>query len=98
MNSVEISSDALTDLEIGVDFYEKQDPGVGEHFLSTLKAEIDGLSFTGGIHKKVYKDLHRLVCRKFPFAIFYAFDARSVLVVAVGDCRREPEWIREHLD
>lgn len=74
-----------------------QDPGVSEHFLSTLRAEIDGLKITGGIHRQLHKNLHRLVCRRFPFAVFYELREETAIVVAVIDCRREPEWIREHL-
>jgi hypothetical protein len=42
MIQVRISSDALEDLEDGFQFYELQEPGLGDFFLSQLRADIDG--------------------------------------------------------
>jgi plasmid stabilization system protein ParE len=95
---VRISSDALDDLNDGFRFYEAQEPGLGEYFLSQLRADIDGLMITAGIHRQPHRHLHRLLSRRFPYAIFYEFKASHALVVAVVDCTRDPDWIRSHLD
>jgi len=52
MIQVRISSDALDDLKDGFQFYELQEPGLGNYFLSQLRADIDGLKITTGIHRK----------------------------------------------
>jgi len=31
-------------------FYEEQEPGLGDYFSSQLRADIDGLKITAGIH------------------------------------------------
>ena len=98
MIQVHISGDALDDLNEGFWFYEVQEPGLGDYFLSQLRADIDGLKITAGIHRMPYRGLHRLVSHRFPFAIFYECDAERALVIAVVDCRRDPEWIKAHLD
>jgi plasmid stabilization system protein ParE len=95
---VRISSDALDDLEEGFRFYELQEPGLGDYFLSQVRADIDGLKITAGIHRKPHLHLHRLLSRRFPYAIFYEFEDTYVLIVAVVDCRCDPDWISEHLD
>jgi len=46
MIQVRISSDALDDLEDGFQFYELQEPGLGDYFISQLRADIDGLRIT----------------------------------------------------
>jgi len=97
MNKVEISADAILDLEEGYDFYEEQEFGAGDYFLSQIKAEINGFKVNGGDHKLVFKDLHRSISKKFPYSVFYTYQADTVLVVAVVDNRRDPDWIREHL-
>ena len=48
MIQVRISSDALDDLEDGFQFYELQEPGLGDYFLSQLRADIDGLKINQG--------------------------------------------------
>jgi len=48
---VSISSDAEADLAEGYWFYERQSPGLGDYFRSCLIADIDSLSYYGGIHE-----------------------------------------------
>lgn len=98
MIQVRISSDALDDLNDGFRFYEAQEPGLGDYFLSQLRADIDGLKITAGIHRQSHRHLHRLLSRKFPYAIFYEFEDSHALIVALVDCRRDPDWIISHLD
>jgi hypothetical protein len=66
-------------------------------FSSQIRSDIDGLKITAGIHLQTHRDLHRLISRRFPYAIFYRFNSDEALVLAVVDCRREPEWIEQHL-
>ena len=98
MIQVRIAGDALQDLEDGFQFYEAQERGLGDYFLSQLRADIDGLKITAGIHRQPHRHLHRLLSRKFPYAIFYEFEGSYALVVAVVDCRRDPDWIAQHLE
>lgn len=98
MIKVGISDEAFSDLEDGFWFYEAQEAGLGDYFSSCLRADIDGLKISGGIHRRVYRDYHRLLSKTFPYAVFYTIDGDTVTVWAVVDCRRDPNWIRRHLD
>lgn len=98
MIRIRISGDALEDLNDGFWFYEAQEPGLGDYFASQLRADIEGLKVTAGIHRQPHKHLHRLLSRKFPYSIHYEFGDDEVLVIAVVDCRRDPDWIKSHLD
>jgi len=66
MIKITISEDALVDLHDGFDFYEEQEVGLGDYFSSQLRADIDGLKITAGIHLQTHRDLHRLLSHKFP--------------------------------
>ncbi len=92
-----IAGPARRDLDEGYQFYESQEAGVGEYFLSSVRADIDGLRISAGIHAIVYHDYHRLLCRTFPFAVYDTKAGREVTIYAVVDCRRDPAWIRGHL-
>jgi plasmid stabilization system protein ParE len=98
MIQIRISGDALDDLNDGFWFYEAQEFGLGDYFLSQLRADIDGLKITAGMHRQVHRQLHRLLSRRFPYAIYYEFNAHEALVIAVVDCRRDPGWIKAHLE
>ncbi len=41
---IEISSDALIDLEEGFDFYQRQAQGLGAYFISCLTSDIEALN------------------------------------------------------
>ena len=67
-------------------------------FATSLRADIEGLKVTGGIHRQIFQDYRRLLSRVFPYAVFYTFENGEVIVWAVVDCRRDPDWIQKHLD
>jgi hypothetical protein len=87
---------AMADLEVGFDFYEKQEAGLGDYFLNSLFADVDSLKLYGGIHRKVL-GFHRSLARRFPFAIYYEMESEQIFVRAILDCRRDPQWIRKKL-
>ena len=97
MISIRISEDALQDLNDGFLFYEAQEPGLGDYFAACLRADIESLRISAGIHRLVYEDYHRLLSRVFPCGIFYTVESECATVWAIVDLRRDPAWIRQHL-
>src|SRR5688572_32851737 len=87
--TLNILPSAKDDLAEGAAFYERQEPSMGGYFLDSLSTDIDSLVITGGTHRKVF-GFHRLLSKKFPYAIYYVCDEREVEVRAVLDCRRNP--------
>ena len=94
---IQILDQAEQDLIEGFHFYEEQQAGLGSYFLTNLYADIESLRLYGGIHAKPYKGHHRLLSKRFPFAIFYTVEKDTALISAVVDCRRDPAWIRSKL-
>jgi plasmid stabilization system protein ParE len=94
---IEILDSAKRDLIDGFHFYEEQGAGLGSYFLTNLYTDIESLRIYCGIHSKPYKDYHRLLAKRFPFAVFYKVEENSVRIYAVLDCRRNPSWIRKQL-
>ena len=95
--TLEILDLAQNDLIEGFYFYEGQEAGLGVYFLDSLYSDIDSLRFFGGIHRKAYKNLHRALSKRFPFAIYYTLEGEMVRIRSVVDCRKHPSWIRTHL-
>lgn len=93
---IQILSAAEQDLEEGYQFYESQVAGLGTYFLETLFSDIESLRYFAGIHCVVF-GYHRLLSKRFPFAIYYLLEDSIVLVYAVLDCRRNPSWTRKRL-
>lgn len=97
MKRVGISEEALEDLNEGFQFYEAQETGLGDYFTACLKADIEGLKVSAGMHAVVYKDYHRLLSKVFPYGIFYTMGSAGAVVWAVIDLRRDPSWIQDEL-
>ncbi|MEP6913742.1 MAG: type II toxin-antitoxin system RelE/ParE family toxin [bacterium] len=95
---IRILDRAEQDLVEGFQFYEAQQVGLGSYFLVNLYSDIESLGLYGGRHQKAYKNYHRLLSRRFPFAVFYKVDGDAVFIHAVMDCRRNPAWIRKRLE
>ncbi len=88
---------AKEDLKEGFLFYEMQQEGLGAYFLESLSSDIESLKLFAGIHSIHFKTYHRLLSKRFPFAVYYRIEENEVRVHAVIDCRKNPAWVREKL-
>ena len=93
---VQILDEARQDLVDGFRFYESQSENLGDYFLDSLFSDIDSLQLYAGIHT-VYFGCHRLLSKRFPFAVYYRVENETARVYAVLDCRRNPDWIQVRL-
>ena len=95
--NVRILAAAQDDLASGFRFYEIQAVGLGSYFINSLYSDIDSLQFFGGIHPIVADGYHRLLSKRFPFAVYYLQEGDTIIVHAILDCRRNPAWNRKRL-
>jgi len=92
-----ILSSAIEDLHDGRLFYEKQGQGLGDYFFDSLFSDIDSLTLYGGIHP-IYFGFHRMLSKRFPYAIYYKIDDEAVIVVwRVLDLRSNPVKLQDKL-
>mgnify|MGYP001346113437 FL=1 len=86
---VELRNEAREDLVAGALFYAEQSPGLEMHFLDSLRSDLEVLRSTAGVHEQ-FRGFHRKLSRRFPFAIYYIVTDELVDVVAILDCREDP--------
>lgn len=84
------------DLLDGWAFYERQAPGLGDYFLDSIQADLQSLLLYAGIHESA-NGYHRMLAKRFPFAIYYLIKNEQIEVYAFLDCRQDPESIRRRL-
>ncbi len=94
---IKILSSASQDLIDGYWFYEKQAEGLGPYFSDSLFSDIDSLIINAGIHPLHFGRYHRMLSKRFPFAVYYRVENETALVYGVLDCRRSPAWIKKKL-
>lgn len=97
MRKIRLLDAASQDLIDGHRFYEQQEEGLGGYFLDSLFSDIDSLMVYAGVHPLYFHAYHRMLSKRFPFAVYYRIDDEEVRVYAVLDCRRNPAWIRKRL-
>lgn len=73
---IELLDLAERDLIAGFNFYEEQAAGVGSYFLESLYSDIESLRLFAGIHRQVL-GYHRLLSKRFPYAVLLRTTGRS---------------------
>jgi plasmid stabilization system protein ParE len=94
---IRIIPQAETDIEDAFCFFEAREAGLGVYFLDSMQADIDGLAWFAGIHPEVF-GCHRMLTKRFPYAVYYRIVGDTAIVLAVLSCRRDPDLIRQRLD
>lgn len=64
-------------MQSGFRFYEDNAPGLGDYFLSSIDADVKSLRVYAGIHE-IVEGFHRMLAKRFPFAIYYTFTADRI--------------------
>ena len=96
MRNVVVLLEAAEDIEQARDFYDAQQPGIGDYCADSLVADIESLALFHGIHLRCF-GLYRMLAHRFPFGIYYRETKTETQVIAVLDLRRDPNWIRKDL-
>lgn len=87
----------MDDLRKGWRFYERKQAGLGDYFQESLFSDIDLLERNAGVHRRVF-GFHRLLSRRFPYAIYYRVEGEDTIVVwRILDMRQDPDSIRDEL-
>jgi len=94
---IEVLDSAQQDLAAGCAFYERQAHGLGSYFLDSLFSDIDSLRLFAGVHAVHFGRFHRLLSKRFPYAIYYRGEVDVVRVYAVLDCRRNPRTAEKRM-
>jgi hypothetical protein len=97
VKDVVILKEVADDMNDGKAFYDQRESGVGDYFWDSLLADIESLIIHAGIHNRKY-GLHRMLAKRFPYAIYYEVVDEIAYVVAVLPMRRNPAWIKRRLE
>lgn len=96
MRKVVVLAEAAEDIEQAGEFYDAQEPGIGDYCADSLVADIESLALYHGIHSHHF-GLFRMLADRFPFGIYYRETDIETQVIAVLDLRQDPNWIRKEL-
>jgi plasmid stabilization system protein ParE len=87
--------EAEIDLSEAYDWYEGRRVGLGEEFLSSVEACLEGIKRFPAMYAVVHDDFRRALIRRFPYAVLYEHTEIVVTVYAVFHTSRDPDkWRR----
>ena len=86
-----VRSIAEKDISEIIHWYEKQIPGLGNRFFTSLDATLSSIQRNPKIYPKIYKDFRRALLPRFPYGVFYTVDNNEVIVFAIFHGKRQPD-------
>jgi len=78
-------------------WYEAQRAGLGEELLSCVDACIAVIRRMPEMNAAVHQQYCRGLVRRFPYAVFYEYAARTVTIYGVFHTSRDPDKWRQRL-
>lgn len=83
------------DIQSVFDWYESQQPGLGDEFLASLRERLETICKFPESSPMLYRDVRRAVVSRFPYVVFYVVRPTRIAVLAVLHQSRNPEvWPR----
>ena len=95
MTGYRLVSEPGADLDVEATFqwYENELPGLGLEFLDELRSVYDRIVQGPLKYQDLRSGIRRTLLRRFPYAVYFAFEADVIVVLAVLHAHRDPaEW------
>lgn len=84
-------SEAREELDEAYNWYEDQQPGLGDDFLDCVDEKINQILQMPESCAIIRKDVRRAVIRRFPYVIYYRVVVDRIIVLAVLHGRTNPK-------
>lgn len=89
MSQLEFHPYVETDLAESAEWYERQQPGLGQRFLDSAQQAFRRLPQSAELYSIRFSDICRLNIQGFPQGIFYFISQKSVVVLGVIHSARD---------
>ena len=83
---------AETEFDRSVEYYEDCRLGLGIEFAQEIYATIDRILRYPKAWSPMSKNTRRCLVSRFPYGVIYQVKSNSVLIIAVADLRRRPDY------
>ncbi|NQZ59648.1 MAG: type II toxin-antitoxin system RelE/ParE family toxin [Lentisphaeraceae bacterium] len=91
------SDHAIKDLKNAENYYNDEQRCLGKEFLLEIRQALLNITNTPKTWQKIYKDVRRYSCERFPFIIIYRINTDTVEVIAIAHKRRRPGYWKKRL-
>lgn len=78
-------------------WYEQKSKGLGEEFLRAFDASTAEITRSPGLYPKVYQSFHRKLLKRFPYAVYFLIERKTIIVYGLFHCARNPYLIHSKI-
>ena len=96
-NSLRFHPDVEVDLQKAYSWYEEKLVGLGDDFLQRFYSSTELIAENPLQFPKIYKNYHRFLMHKFPYALYYIIEDDLIIVMGVFHHSRDPKILRSTL-
>ena len=89
--------EAEADLNEAYWWYEEQDSGLGDEFLRCLETAYSRISESPLHYPIRFDDFRRILIRRFPYALYFEYDEKTIVVYYVFHCSQDPGKLLKRL-
>lgn len=75
-----------------IDYYEQQQPGLGEDYYTEIMAAAARVTNNPAAWPAVEGDIRRCLTHRFPYGILYSIEQDAIYILAVMHLRRHPDY------
>ncbi len=91
---LEIARDELDD---AIEFYEHESPGLGKAFLTEVLSTLERIARYPHAWHICSSRTRRCQTRRFPYGIIYQARQNEILIIAVSNLHRKPDYWKNRL-
>jgi plasmid stabilization system protein ParE len=86
-----LAPEARTDARDAYDWYEEQNQGLGDDFLSSLESAFLQIAHYPTRYPIRFDNFRRILICRFPYAVYFDHDVENVYVYYVFHCSQNPK-------
>ncbi len=88
---------AQIELDEAIDYYNYEVPGLGDAFLTEVLNALDRIGEFPEAWHLCSKRARRCQTRRFPYGIIYQIREQEILVVAIANLHRKPDYWKDRI-
>ena len=83
---------AEIELDEAIKFYNHELPGLGDEFLTEITQALDRIARFPEAWHPCSKRTRRCQTRRFPYGVIYRYQENEILIVAIANLHRKPDY------
>jgi len=88
---------AQIELDEAIDYYNYESPGSGKIFLAEVLSALDRIGKFPEAWQPCSKRTRRCQTRRFPYGVIYQIRKDEILVTAIANLHRKPEYWKDRI-